>query len=245
MERANQRTSMTDTSSEPNQLEIEDTTLDRYRTAWRIFHEAFKVQVLKESGKAAVIDTQIQLPLEMFIAWSTGNANRMVELGMDIRKGLLLRGNVGSGKSILFRTLRTLLAHDEYRQFFRKMTFTTCESVAKQYKLGGDAFIEKYGNKAVKFEYGKPVLSNVCFDDLGTEEAKNHYGNYQEVMKDVITERYDHFVDYGLITCATTNLTMDEIQQRYDQRVRSRLEQMCNVVSIGSNKDTYKDRRIT
>ncbi|MFA6260380.1 MAG: hypothetical protein WC760_02860 [Bacteroidia bacterium] len=167
----------------------------------------------------------------------------MIELGMDPRKGIMLRGNVGSGKSILFRTHRTLLQHDEYRVLFRKFTFTTCEAVAKQYQAKGDHYIEKYTTRAVTFDYGRPVLSHVCFDDLGNEEPKNHYGNYREVMKDIITERYDHFVDHGLITCATTNLTMDEIEKRYDPRVRSRLEQMCNVIGIGSNKDSYIDRR--
>ena len=167
----------------------------------------------------------------------------MIELGIDPRKGILIRGNVGSGKSILFRTLRSCLIKEEYSRFFRKITFTTCESVSKQFMLGGDKFIDKYGKGAVKFEYNKPVLSNVCFDDLGNEETKNHYGNYREVMKDIITERYDHYLDHNLITCFTTNLNMEEIEKRYDTRVKSRLEQMCNIIGIGSNKDSYIDRR--
>lgn len=228
----------------PKQLQLSDNSVDRYRTAWSIFQKALANQVLKESGKQVVIDGQIQGPLDDFISWASGHTNRMIELGIDPRKGILLRGNVGSGKSILFRTLRTLLRHDEYAQLFRKLTFTTCEAVAKQFMAKGDEYVKKFGSGSVRFDYGKPVLLNVCFDDLGDEEPKNHYGNYREVMKDIITERYDHYVDHGLITCATTNLTMDEIEKRYGSRVRSRLEQMCTVIGIGSNKETYQDRRV-
>lgn len=217
---------------------------ERFSIAHRVFLQELTKQVAKESGKPLIIDDQISRPLDMFVMWVTGNIDGMRMIDVDPRKGVLLRGNVGSGKSILFRTLRSLLKHDEYRPLFRPLRFTTCEAVAKQFMAEGDKYIEQWGNRAVIYEYGKPVLKNVCFDDLGTEEPKNHYGNFREVMKDIITERYDHFVDHGLITCFTTNLTMDEIEKRYDRRVRSRLEQMCNVIGIGSNKDTYIDRRL-
>jgi DNA replication protein DnaC len=206
--------------------------------------KALAIQVQKESGTKLIVDEQNKLPIDIFISWATGNEKRMLELGVNPRKGLLLRGNPGSGKSIMFRTLRELLKHDEYYHLYRKLTYTTAEAVAKKFIIGGEKELNKYTTDAVRFDYGRPNLSHVCFDDLGNEEAKKHFGNFKEVMKDVITERYDHFVDHGLISCFTTNLTMDDIESRYDQRVRSRLEQMCNIVGIGSNKEKYIDRRI-
>lgn len=219
--------------------------VDRYRTAWQVFMKALELKVLQEGGKPLVIDQQIEGPLELYIAWASGNHKRLVELEPTFspHKGMVLRGNVGSGKSILFRTHKALLMHDEYRKLFRSLTFGTCEAVAKQFGKGGDQFIEKYGSGAVTFEYGRPVLSHRCFDDLGNEEAKNYYGNFKEVMKDVISERYDLFVEYQLTTCFTTNLPMDEIEKRYDKRTRSRIEQMCNIIGIGTSRDAYIDRR--
>ena len=125
------------------------------------------------------------------------------------------------------------------------MEMIRCEDVAKQYQKGGEPFIERYTTKSIHFYRGNanPVLYHRCFDDLGDEEAKNNYGNYREVMKDVIETRYEHFIDYGLLTHFTTNLDMDDIEKRYGSRARSRIMQMCNIIDIGTSV-TAKDRRI-
>lgn len=226
-------------------LNPDEMQLDRFKVAYNLFMKAMNKRCLKEGGKQLVIDEQIELALRIFIAWASGHDQKLVELAptFSSNKAILIRGNVGSGKSILFRTLKDLLYQDEAGKYFKKLTFATCESISKQFMLGGDKFIERYGAGAVKMVYGRPELSNVCFDDLGNEEAKNHYGNYREVMKDIISERYDHFLEHRLLSCFTTNLTMDEIEKRYDERIRSRLEQMCNIIGIGTTKAIYTDRR--
>lgn len=219
---------------------------EHMRLAWKVFTRNMAARVQADTGRKLIIDEQIQLPLTIFIAWAIGHVPTMQRYGVNPKKGLLIYGNVGSGKSILFRTLRDIKHKDEEaaKLFYRGMIFENCEKIAKLYQTGGDKHIEVYTQGVIRHA-GDTMLRNFCFDDLGNEEPKNHYGNYREVMKDVINERYDDFLEHGLISCFTTNLSMEQIKKRYDERTASRLFEMCNIIGIGTNADTYRDRRQT
>lgn len=230
----------TEESSAPQQ------EFDRYEYARYVFWRAARKRAKFEGREDFVVDAQNKDQVKGFVAWISGDLQTLSELGLSPQKGLMLRGNVGSGKSILFRIWDDLIKGDDSR-FFSKMVFTSCEKVAKQYAKGGDAFIERYGELAVRYDVSsthpdKHSRYVVSFDDLGNEEAKNHYGNFKEVMVDVINHRYDWMVEMGLHTHLTTNLTWQEIADRYGARVESRLRQMCNVLDIGVNEQ-YVDRR--
>jgi Cdc6-like AAA superfamily ATPase len=218
---------------------------EHYKIAYKVFKTALAQRVQKDTGRTLVMDEQIEAPMHAFVAWLINHTTGMAHYGMNPKKGILLQGNVGSGKSVLFRTLRDLKQNnDEAATMFKGMKFTQCETVAKIYQKTGDAGLEEYVKGVIRHSENT-LLRNYCFDDLGNEEPKNYYGNYREVMKDIITARYDDFLDHGLITCFTTNLTMDEIEKRYDKRTRSRLSEMCNIIGIGTRVETYKDRRIS
>lgn len=222
---------------------------DHYTICYKYYLAQLRERV-KADGLELVLDDQSIKPIQIFVAWAARcqeALNKLTDDKLSISKGLMLRGNVGSGKSVLFRTLRDIKLGNNYEmsQLFRGVIFDKCEKIAKLYQSGGDKAIEEFTKGVIKTtdnRFGKSYR-NYCFDDLGNEEMKNHYGNQREVMKDVIDERYDQYVDDGLITSFTTNLTMDEIEKRYDRRTRSRLEHMCNIVGIGTSEN-YIDRRI-
>jgi DNA replication protein DnaC len=75
-----------------------------------------------------------------------------------------------------------------------------------------------------------------CFDDLGTEETKSHFGNKINVMAEIILNRYDNKTAMGWeFTHVTTNLSADEIEQYYGSRVRSRFREMFNAITLNGN----------
>lgn len=231
-----------DTTSEHSKITFQLQSVDHYNIGYKYFVSQLRKRVFKDSGKDLIIDEQIETPLKMFVAWALNHRPATEKLGMDPRKGIMLRGNVGSGKTILFRTLNNIKKDDdERRHMFRGLLFSGCEEIAKIYQAKGDAGLEDYRKGVVSLSSGKG-FRNYCFDDLGNEEPKNHYGNFREVMKDIVDDRYKQFVDHGLITCFTTNLTMPEIEKRYDKRTASRLNAMCNIIGIGTKED-YLDRR--
>lgn len=206
----------------------------------------------KELKDEFVLDEENSIAVKQFIAYFTQDRETMHNLGIDPRKGILILGNPGSGKSMLFRALRDLLNSEKRvlfgeRELFPKRFFTfcnlyTCEHMAKLYMEKNEVGIYPFGKHAAQNFNGQMHLKHACFDDLGSEEVRNLYGNKKEVMVDIIQERYDHFIEHGLMTHFTTNLGPDDIEKRYGSRIRSRLRHMCNVIELGSGK-VYKDRR--
>ncbi len=79
-----------------------------------------------------------------------------------------------------------------------------------------------------------------CFDDLGTENSLKYYGNECNVMAEVLLSRYELFIQKKMLTHLTTNLSATEIENLYGNRVRSRMREMFNLVSFGSQ---VKDKR--
>jgi DNA replication protein DnaC len=197
----------------------------------------------KEMKAAFTLDDENRDQVTAFVAYFTGDVETAERYEMDLRKGIMIFGNPGSGKSMLFRILKACLSHDDYRRFFYSKYFTAynTEHPAKMFMKEGDAGIEKFVKPIIN-GFNGPMANACLFDDLGAEEVKNNFGNKKEVMAEVILQRYDHLLESGLVTHFTTNLSPDEIEGRYSTRIRSRLKQMCNVLDLGTCKE-YKDRR--
>jgi DNA replication protein DnaC len=242
MERINQ--TINKLKQQPSHQEILKISSDptRFELAKKMFWAMAQRVAKKELKPAFVMDHENQDAVKQFVAWFTGDEATMAYYNMHPLKGIYIMGNPGSGKSMLFRIVKACLFDDEYRGFFRPFRMYTSEHVAKLFMKDGDDGIEVFTRKAVKKEYGRYTLTHACFDDLGSEEIKNNYGNKKEVMVDVILQRYDLMLEHGLITHFTGNLTMEEIATRYSDRVSSRITHMCNVIKLGGSTN-YTDRR--
>jgi DNA replication protein DnaC len=235
-----------------NQEKLKILDHSSFELAKSIFWKYARKRSQKELKEEFIVDDENKATVAAFVAYFTGNKEAMSQHNVDYRKGIIIFGNPGSGKSILFRILRDCLESDKVvqveerevkeRQFFQKTSFLTCEHMAKLYMAKGEVELHKFGQKAVVNINGDTHCHHACFDDLGAEEVRNNYGNIKEVMVDLINERYDLFLQYGLKTHFTTNLNPDQIEKRYSTRVRSRLKQMCNVLALGTNEE-YLDRR--
>lgn len=157
------------------------------------------------------------------------------EHNFDLMKGILLMGNVGSGKSLIMRIF--------WESQLRRFGLKTCRQISKEYANGGYKAVEKYGDKAVHLKTNQDIVkAHLCLDDLGSEKNEKFYGNESNVLAELIQDRYDHFVKHKLITHFTTNLTPEELSIAYGDRVISRLNQMCNVIVLGTGPNS-KDRR--
>jgi DNA replication protein DnaC len=87
------------------------------------------------------------------------------------------------------------------------------------------------------------TVPSICFDDLGTEiEAglKNHYGNKKNVIGDIILNHYDLNTSKIFRMHFTTNYNANQIEEFYGGRVRSRLREMCNLISLEGINDKRK-----
>jgi hypothetical protein len=69
---------------------------------------------------------------------------------------------------------------------------------------------------------------------MGVEPPGRFYGKDLNVMGEVLLSRYDLFLETNrkVKTHATTNLNAEELEDRYGNRVRSRMRELFNLVAF-------------
>ncbi len=153
--------------------------------------------------------------------------------GLSLSKGLLLTGGVGCGKTTLMR----IFAQNQVRSFHVE----DCVEIAMDFaEHGYDKVLSFYASdrqpSPTANEFGHALFA-LCLDDIGAETPSAHYGNRDMPIEKILTLRYSK----GLLTHATTNLTLEEIGNVYGSaRLVSRLHEMFNIIHLPGN-----DRRIT
>lgn len=138
-------------------------------------------------------------------------------IGIDINKGILLSGPVGCGKTSLMKLLKYLVPLQ------RPYLLAPCRNIVFGFNHLGYKTIEDYGDS-----------SSICFDDLGVEPMGRHYGKDCNVMGEVLLSRYELYLQTKtkVKTHATTNLNAEELEERYGNRVRSRMRELFNLIAF-------------
>ncbi|OBX25728.1 hypothetical protein LX77_02821 [Gelidibacter algens] len=136
---------------------------------------------------------------------------------IDPRKGILLSGPVGCGKTTLMTLLRHIIPTN------RPYDIIPCRNVIFSFNHLGFKTVEDYGN-----------TKSFCFDDLGIEPMGRFYGKDLNVMGEVLLSRYELFIQskQRIKTHATTNLDADELEEHYGHRVRSRMRKLFNIIDF-------------
>lgn len=148
--------------------------------------------------------------------------------GLDLNKGLLVIGNVGTGKSVLMRILRAAM-RDAYGAQFG---IRSCQELIRKFSEEGYDGIEDW-----------MCGPHVCFDDLGAEQSGAHYAVKTNLMAEVIEARYERLTSGRKCwTHFTTNLGTDAIEKHIGSRAFSRLRHMCNLLDLGASSAAI-DRR--
>lgn len=148
----------------------------------------------------------------------------------SLEKGILLSGTVGTGKTTLMR----LFAMNKKKVFH----IMPCRKIASIFADKGHEILHQYDHPKIVPPSRDTFFQEeigICFDDLGTEGVKKSYGNQVNVMEEVLLNRYDSGATPHTCTHITTNLTADEIEQYYGTRVRSRMREMFNMITLNGN----------
>jgi len=164
------------------------------------------------------------------IAYFLKDEETAIRYNLNLKKGILLSGPVGCGKTSLINIMKYLtpVAH--------KFSVKSCRDISLEFIKDGYEVIHRYAN--AKLYNAEPKF--YCFDDLGIENNLKYYGNECNVMAEIILSRYDIFIAKKIPTHITTNLSASEIEMHYGIRVRSRLRELCNLIAFDNNA---KDKR--
>lgn len=178
-------------------------------------------------------ERQISLVLRYFVG------DKAVEKqGVFLHKGLLLCGNVGTGKSSIMEIMRQLAADFFPANHFQSVT---ARELVLAYESQGSRGIEKYIWNTSQEGYGNKKPVALCMEDIGIgNENARYFSNSINVVAEILLGRYVIYksLPHRRITHLTTNLNADKIEELYGNRVRSRFREMFNLILFEG-----KDRR--
>lgn len=149
-------------------------------------------------------------------------------LGIDPRKGILLLGKVGIGKSTLLRILRafskrigaTLPVYSGTSQRYDYKPFLWMQRHALD-------ICDEYRSTGELSGLNAPILA---IDDLGLDKPTSYFGNVTNPVASLISRRSDQNGDY--LHLITTNLSRPQLAKLYGPRMESRLFGMNNVLIL-------------
>lgn len=138
------------------------------------------------------------------------------------KRGLIIGGSVGIGKTTITAALRTLFNKTSYCGYVMQMS---AKYVGDYYRFRdeGDKWSIYTGEAKVKRfgQHPQPVCRILFIDDLGMEEDEyKDYGTRTQPMAKLLHDRYER----GLITIVSTNFeSMAKLREKYDDRIIDRL----------------------
>jgi energy-coupling factor transporter ATP-binding protein EcfA2 len=183
-------------------------------------------------GPGFYIDDTDRPVIMNLITYFMRDENVAAAKNIDLYKGLIITGPVGCGKTAIMKILRALLPRDG------QFVIRSCCRTSLDFLQDGYQTIERYTFGS--FEPYSTRPRTCCFDDLGIEKDANHWGNTCNVMAEILFHRYDLFMEHHMLTHLTTNMSSSELEERYGNRLRSRIRQMCQLVGFPTDS---KDKR--
>lgn len=146
------------------------------------------------------------------------------------RPGLLLYGNVGTGKTTLLRaicsTINKICTREEDERGVKEAVLDIPYpiSIVKAKQIITEYTVRNEKNNRYDLMNRVALLA---IDELGVEstEAKL-FGNIGEPLIDLLCERYDK----QLCTIISTNMGLKEIEERYGRRVSDRFTEMFTAI---------------
>lgn len=187
----------------------------------------FVMKRIKGISPNFVIDKWNKKIFSILCFYFTGD-NCFEDLGFSFEKGIAIQGPIGCGKTTLLRAFN-INPTNSY-------TTVHCRAVADEYthkEFGGQPIVIKYSQLVTvqpKEYWGQDRVGRF-FDDLGTEDISKHFGNSKNVMEAIIEYRYFN-QELKAKTHITTNLSAEQIEEIYGQRVRSRCREMFNFLTF-------------
>lgn len=154
----------------------------------------------------------------------TKNKNKCAELGIDLRKGLWIWGEIGCGKTIAMKVFQDFCAYTGHLGN-RRFSMYWFQKIKKDYS-------DKNFRSEFSQLYGYDALKDICYDEFLRNHNINDYGNKENIAEMLIDERYERFVNDGYITHITTNISPLFIEEKklMDDRTLDRSAQMFNII---------------
>lgn len=152
------------------------------------------------------------------------------EKGRHVDKGILLMGQVGTGKTDLFRLLKIYL--NQYMKSPYSFSYGVVWKFTAEFNKSGYESLDDQ-------EKGNRYYDELCLTNTRTgfpeKEQAMHYGSKLLIGEELIMLRYNSFKSCAYQTHFSTNATGAELKNCYGERAYSRLTEMCNFLPLIGN----------
>jgi hypothetical protein len=188
-----------------------------------VIARANRMFIEKELESAVIIDGNCLHVYQQLASYFSGDYATFPSK-LNPRKGILLFGGYGVGKSLVLR----LFGNNPVQSY----RLVSARSITESYRLNGDVCEYKHrlvNQCSTKF-FGQTEIA-LCIDDLGAERTDSKTYGSGFSIGDLIQDRYDNPQLRGW-THAATNGTKEELRDAYGPRVLDRLKEMFNILEF-------------
>lgn len=192
-----------------------------FNISWKEFPEYSKQlsNIINFNYPEFILTDEIEMLYKLLLLYFI-NDKRFEDLqpSFSLKKGLMLQGKVGNGKTTALKL---------FKIFSYNNTSKCINDIWTASKLWNYATSNESDN------YKRDIYrwKNFVIDDIGIEN-REHYGN--DVIGSLLFERYDIFegTSGANKTHVTTNLTPNQLLDRYGERLYDRMKGMFNVIVL-------------
>lgn len=184
--------------------------LDISKQMFNALMESNLDKLIYQSGKKGgfVPDKNASILFTYLFHYATGKEVSNI----DLDKGILIAGNYGIGKTLIFSAFCNLI------ESLGKKKINTTHSKKLVVEVVKDQDVFDRMTKGLLF-----------IDDLGKEpKSINTFGTITNPMEDILTARYEN----NALTFATGNLKLETYKEHYGGSVYDRMKAMFNIVEL-------------
>lgn len=152
---------------------------------------------------------------------------------LDTRKGLLLWGGVGTGKTTVMKGLRAYVAS------INRMTGYRYNRIIGIELLSASGMSLRYSNEGMTAMFrwiDRGAACDLCIDEVGREDLAKYFGTPCDVVRTVLQSRYEFREEW--YTHMTTNMDMNdgrEFRERFGDWIYDRAREMFNIIHMGGD----------
>ncbi len=188
------------------------------------------VQSLRKVSPAFVVDERNRKLISEVYTWIWSYVGCFRQGILDPKKGLLLWGNIGTGKTTLMKGVQQYLADINriacgYGRKDMCIEIRSAAEIALRYSNEGIMALNNWTERG--------TAGNLVIDEIGREELSKHFGTSCNVVQTVLQLRYEQ--RHSILTLGTTNMDMSnpvEFKERYGEYILDRAKEMFNFVKM-------------
>ena len=171
-------------------------------------------KVLAHQNRKFVVDDNNLLLLRFLLYYFNGcpKAEEVFpERGYKLHKHLMLRGAVGTGKTLLMEIFAEYLRYTDNPRQFHNLSVS---QMANYYKLHNCLDRYTFNEESSKGFQCTPV--HICLNDVGVASTSFYGISTKEMTEEFLHARNEIWVHYHKFAHVTTNLTTKQLAQEYN-----------------------------